>query len=286
MDVTKFSIDGPLKLVPIFSGGGTRLPAHIGILDALKELKIGFDHIVGVSGGSIISALYCTGMPLAEIKKLAIETDFSQFKDFSIIRLLKDGGLCSGDKFETWIDEKLNGITFEDLEINLNILATDVNGGGPVVFNKTTSPTLRVSQAVRFSMSIPLVFSFKPYREHLLVDGAILAEDALYEDWAGDGTPVLCFRLKSEQLAQQNQSRSRFPLKNYLEMLIRTFMTAISREYVHDGHWHNTIVINTGYASPVDFYMSIEQKEALYQAGYMTALSYIPQKMVVPINRK
>ncbi|MDN4501798.1 patatin-like phospholipase family protein [Alteromonadaceae bacterium BrNp21-10] len=273
--------DRSLKLVPIFSGGGTRLLAHIGILDALAELKIKFDHIVGVSGGSIIAALYCTGMPLTEIKKLALETDFSQFKGFSLIRLLKDGGLCSGDKFESWIDDMLKGVTFADLELNLNILATDVNGGGPVVFNKTTSPNLRVSQAVRFSMSIPLVFSFKPYQNHLLVDGAILAEDALYEDWAGDGTPVICFRLKSEQVSQRTIINSRFPLKSYIEMLIRTFMTAISREYVHDGHWHNTIVINTGDASPVDFYMTTEQKEALYQVGYLTALSYIPKKLVM-----
>ncbi|WP_416306710.1 patatin-like phospholipase family protein [Neptunicella sp. SCSIO 80796] len=273
-----------LKLVPIFSGGGTRLPAHIGILDALNELHIKFDHVVGVSGGSIITALYCAGLSLAEIKILALDTDFRQFKGYSLLSLLRNGGLCSGDKFEQWMDEKLGGVRFRDLDIHLHILATDVNGGGPVVFDKYNSPDLKVSRAVRFSMSIPLVFSFKPYKNHLLVDGAILAEDALYEDWAGDGTPVICFRLKSEQEVQNIKPTSWFPLVSYIEMLIRTFMTAISREYVHEGHWHNTVVINTGNASPVDFAMTDSQKELLYQAGYLTALSYIPKKMVVPFN--
>ena len=45
------------KIVPIFSGGGTKLSAHIGILDAMNTLNIDFEHIVGVSGGSIISSL-------------------------------------------------------------------------------------------------------------------------------------------------------------------------------------------------------------------------------------
>jgi len=42
----------------------------------------------------------------------------------------------------------------------------------------------------------------------------------------------------------------------------------MSREYVHDNHWQNTIVINTGLLSPVDFNMSLEQKEFLFKVGY------------------
>lgn len=270
------------KIVPVFSGGGVRLPTHIGILQALKELNISFDHIVGVSGGSIVSGLLASGMPLPQIKKLALETDFNQFKDFSIFRLLKDGGLSSGDRFEQWMDEQLQNKTFSEMELDFHVLATDVNGGGPVVFNKENTPDLKVSMAVRFSMSIPLVFSFKSYREYILVDGAILAEDALFHDWAGDGTPVLCFRLKSEHETNQKFKRSFFSLKSYILMLIKTFMEAISREYVHAEHWHNTIVIYTGKTSSMDFKITAEQKEELYKTGYLTSLSYIPKKLVMP----
>ncbi|MGJ8680884.1 patatin-like phospholipase family protein [Paraglaciecola sp.] len=267
------------QVVPIFSGGGTRLSAHIGILDALNKLDIKFDHIVGVSGGSIVSSLFCSGMPLAEIKLLANDTDFKQFKGFSIITLLFQGGLSTGDKFENWMDRKLKGKTFAELPNNLHILATDVNGGGPVVFNKTNSPNLKISKAVRFSMSIPLFFSFQSYKKHILVDGAILSEDALYKDWAGDGTQVICFRLKSEQVADNKFKKSWLPIKQYVMMLIRTFMTAISREYVHDQYWKNTIIVNTGELSPVDFNITSQQKEKLYQVGYKTALEYVPIRL-------
>ena len=267
------------SIVPIFSGGGTRLAAHIGILDALNKLEIDFNHIVGVSGGSIVSSLYCSGMPLKDIKQLAMETDLKKFRGFSLFRLLRHGGLSSGDAFESWMDKQLNGLTFAEIEKDLHILATDVNGGGPVVFNKTNSPDLKVSEAVRFSMSIPLFFSFKPYKNHVLVDGAILSEDALYNDWAGDGTEIICFRLKSEQVTDNTYKKSWLPLGQYVMMLIRTFMTAMSREYVHAEHWHNTIVVDTGQLSPVDFNITIQQKEELYQVGYNTALEYVPKRL-------
>jgi NTE family protein len=266
-------------IVPIFSGGGTRLAAHIGILKALKQLDITFSHIVGVSGGSIVSSLYCTGMPMQQIKRLAMETDFRRFRGFSLIRLLRHGGLSSGDSFEKWMDEQLKGLTFAELEMDLHILATDVNGGGAVVFNRENTPNLKVSQAVRFSMSIPLFFSFKPYKNHLLVDGAILSEDALHVDWAGDGTEIICFRLKSEQVTDCHYKKSWLPLRQYIMMLIRTFMTAMSREYVHAEHWHNTIVVDTGKLSPVDFSLTKQQKETLYQVGFNTALEFVPKRL-------
>jgi NTE family protein len=267
------------KIVPIFSGGGTKLSAHIGILDAMNTLNIEFQHIVGVSGGSIISALYCTGMPLGDIKKLAIETNFRQFRGFSIITLLLQGGLSSGDAFERWMDKKLEGKSFKDISKDLHILATDVNGGGPIVFNKQNSPDLKISKAVRFSMSIPIFFSFKSYKHHILVDGAILSEDAIFNDWAGDGTPIICFRLKSDQVTDKPFKKSWLPLVQYVMMLIRTFMTAMSREYVHDQYWKNTIIVNTGKLSPVDFNMSIYDKETLYAIGYKTALEFIPKRL-------
>ncbi|WP_035476246.1 patatin-like phospholipase family protein [Aliagarivorans taiwanensis] len=267
------------KLVPIFAGGGTRLPAHIGILAAINELDIDFDHIVGVSGGSIISSLYASGKSIEEIKAIALSTDFDQFKGFSLISLLRNGGLCSGDKFEMWIDNLLGGVRFKDLPMKLHVVATDVRSGSPVVFDAIQTPDEKVSRAVRFSMSIPLIFSFKHYQDHLMVDGSILSEDALHRDWASDGTPVICFRLRGNNDTKPLPTNGWFPLAAYVSLLIRTFMTTISREYVNEKFWHRTIVVNTGNTSPVDFHLDDEAKLALYDIGYQTALDIVPSKI-------
>jgi NTE family protein len=272
------------QIVPIFSGGGTKLSAHIGILDAIHTLGIDFQHIVGVSGGSIVAALHSSGMPLEQIKQLAMDTSFKKFRGFSLLTLIFHGGLSSGDAFERWIDAQLQGKLFKDIDKDLHILATDVNGGGPIVFNKQNSPDLKISKAVRFSMSIPLFFSFQSYKDYILVDGAILSEDALFRDWAGDNTRVICFRLKSDHITCQNFKKSWLPLWQYVMMLIRTIMTALSREYVHDDYWKNTIVVNTGTLSPVDFNISMEQKEKLYRIGYQTALEFIPKRLSLQLT--
>ena len=266
------------QIVPIFSGGGTRLSAHIGIIKALQDMNIGFDTLVGVSGGSIVASLYAKGYSVEQMRELALITDFKQFTEFSLVRLLREGGLSSGDVFQNWMDRQLDGATFTDLPLDLSILATDVNGGGPVLFNKRTSPDMKVSEAVRYSMSIPLIFSFKPFKEHLLVDGAILSEDALFEDWRGDGTPSVCFRLQSTVQKRKAIKKNLLQLPQYVSMLIRTFMTAISREYVNAKYWHNSVVVNTGEISAVDFALSPDIKNTLFELGYTTTKEYLPKK--------
>ena len=241
-------------------------------------MNVGFDTLVGVSGGSIIASLYAKGYTVEQMRELALVTDFKQFTEFSLVRLLREGGLSSGDVFQRWIDEQLEGAVFADLPLNLHILATDVNGGGPVLFNKQTSPDMKVSEAVRYSMSIPLIFSFKPFKEHLLVDGAILSEDALFEDWRGDGTPSVCFRLQSTEQKRKAIKKNLLQLPQYISMLIRTFMTAISREYVNAKYWHNTVVVNTGEISAVDFSLTPEIKNTLFELGYATTKEFLPKK--------
>ncbi|MFT6915446.1 MAG: NTE family protein [Motiliproteus sp.] len=270
------------RIVPILAGGGTRLPAHIGILTALQELGIRFEHLVGVSGGSIVGALYAAGHSVDAINQVAMETDFGHFLSQSLFKLLRSGGLSSGDQFEEWMDAKLKGVTFQELAYDFHVVATDVRTGEPVIFDKTRTPDLKVSAAVRFSMSIPILFSFKPFKHHLLVDGSILSEEALQRDWSDQGDPVVCFRLRSTQAVVTNKRQPLIPLKLYLGMLIRTFMTTMSREYISDAFWHSTVIVHTGAISPIDFRLSKEQKQQLFKAGYDTARSVVPFKLNMP----
>jgi len=112
-----------------------------------------------------------------------------------------------------------------------------------------------------------------------LVDGSILAEDALHRDWSGCGTPVICFRMRSVELSNNISVEGLFPLKSYLTLLIRTFMNTISREYINDKFWDHTVVVNTGAISPVEFNLSDADKEQLFLQGYNTAMEVIPKKV-------
>jgi NTE family protein len=128
-------------VVPIFAGGGTRLPAHVGILHALQAYDIDFNHLVGVSGGSIVSSLFAAGLSPAEIKDIALNTNYNKFREFSLLKLIRNGGLSSGDRFEQWMDGLLGGKTFAELDYNLHIVATDVAKGTPL-FSTKSSPLM------------------------------------------------------------------------------------------------------------------------------------------------
>ena len=271
------------QIVPVLAGGGTRLPAHVGIITALEKLEINYQHIVGISGGSIVASLVASGRKPDELYDLATNIDFNQFRGFSLLHLLFDGGLSTGDHFEQWMDNELQGATFADLPLELHIVATDVKSQQPVIFDKEHTPELKVATAVRYSMGIPLLFTFKHYQQKLLVDGSILAEDALHFDWSHDGTPVMFFRLRSSQIHCDNKINRWLPVSSYMIMLIRTFMTSLSREYVSDRYWGKTLVVDTGKFSPVEFKMSQEEKHELFERGYNTSLEFLPLKIQAQI---
>ena len=54
----------------VFSGGGAKGLAHIGVLKALEENNIPIDYVAGTSMGSIIGALYSLGYTTDEMTEL------------------------------------------------------------------------------------------------------------------------------------------------------------------------------------------------------------------------
>ena len=266
-------------IVPILAGGGTRLPAHVGVLTALRDMDYRYRHIVGVSGGSVVAALAAFGKSPEDMRQLFRDVDFSQFRGYSLVNLILRGGLSNGKRFEHWLEGEIDGACFKDSPIDLNVVATDVRSGQPVIFNRANTPELSVARAVLFSISIPLLFPFHHYGRHVLTDGSILAEDGLFRDWSGDHTPIFCFRLRDTRVAAEHLSRRILPVADYLFMLMRTFMSTLSREYMSDALWLNTVLIETEGMSPLEFHMTPGQKNSLFDAGYNTTREYLPAKL-------
>jgi NTE family protein len=126
---------------------------------------------------------------------------------------------------------------------------------------------------------VPLLFSFKNRGEQVMTDGSILAEEALRRDWSGEGTPVVVFKLRGTGGLEHTRHHPSVPLRDYLSMLIHTFMTTLSHEYINEAFWLSTIVVDTGGVSPVAFSLDADAKRALYRAGYDTTLEFLPAKM-------
>src|SRR5688572_6371087 len=66
----------------VLSGGGARGLAHVGVLQALEELRIPVDAIAGTSMGAVVGGLYASGMTASEIDELMRGLDWNAaFRD-------------------------------------------------------------------------------------------------------------------------------------------------------------------------------------------------------------
>lgn len=180
------------------SGGGALGLAEIGVLQWLEEKHIPVDRVAGTSMGSIIAAMYASGMSPAEIKKFAEDIDwfeamlpeptYSQLsyrrkqdrRNFQIDAALglKHGlegpnGFNPGHGIGLLLDRIAfpeSGIaSFDDLPIPFHCVATDMLNGDRVVLRDGSLAT-----AVRASMAIPGVFTPVEMNGHVLADGGMV----------------------------------------------------------------------------------------------------------------
>ena len=61
----------------VLSGGGARGGAHIGVLQALEELRVPVHRIAGTSIGAAIGGFYASGMSVEELRDFVGELDFN-----------------------------------------------------------------------------------------------------------------------------------------------------------------------------------------------------------------
>lgn len=172
-------------------GGGAKGIAHIPILEAIDELGVYPQCIAGSSIGAIAGAIYASGQPAAtmraEVERLSWNHPGSANAEDSMLGWLEflqpdlgPGGMLKADRFLAALAEIIQVSHFEELQIQLKVVATDFWKREEVVFH--TGP---IANAVRASMSLPGVF--KPFidGDRVLVDGSAVNPvpyDLLFND--------------------------------------------------------------------------------------------------------
>src|ERR1700726_3946753 len=109
-------------------GGFARGFAHLGVLQVLEQNHIPISHIAGTSVGSILGAAYASGAPLARIIETCRTLRFRDIARWRVSRL----GLASNRRLGDLIEQVFESRRFEDLQIPLAVVATDLNTGEPV----------------------------------------------------------------------------------------------------------------------------------------------------------
>ena len=189
------------RVALVLSGGGARGVAAIGVLRVLERSNIPVDLIVGTGMGSVIGGLYAMGYSPDQLQRLIDTTNWDDIlsysdeskrrdlfmdqkiaRDKSVLVLRFDGfepvipqAFSTGQRLSNYLNLlTLQGLyhpepSFNDLRIPFRAVATDLVTGKKFVMDRGD-----ITEALRASMAIPLIFSSIPRDSMQLLDGGLV----------------------------------------------------------------------------------------------------------------
>lgn len=218
-------------------GGGIRGLAHIGVLQVLSEAKVLPDFVSGTSAGSVIAALWASGISPYQMEELACRLNPEKYLDYNLsgflrflLGLILPGpevtfdGFIKGDRIEKLVYQLTGGKTLAQAGLPLAIIGCDIDSGRMVVFTNQDfaikDPRVvmvreaLLSEAVRSSISIPATFVPLRFQDMQMVDGGLQSM-----------VPVLVQRaMGAEYVLAVNLGQTGYnqPVKGLSEIISRT----------------------------------------------------------------
>ncbi|MEN9203452.1 MAG: patatin family protein [Thermostichus sp. DG_1_6_bins_120] len=155
------------KLGLALGSGGARGWAHIGVIRALERAGIPIDYIAGASIGAFVGAIYAAG-ELDELEEFVRDLNWKMILSlFDVV--FPTCGLLDGNKIYELLTEHLQELYIEEAGIPFCCVATDLITGQEVQLRSG-----KMADAVRASISIPVIFTPFQYEGRYLGDGGIV----------------------------------------------------------------------------------------------------------------
>ncbi len=166
------AVPEPVKRAPriglALGGGAARGFAHVGVIQVLEESGIRPVLVAGTSAGSLVAALYASGKTGTQLQQIAETMEEATFADWTLPIFSR--GLLRGDALARYVHAQVGGRRIEDLPLPLGIVATDLNSGQGVLFQRGDTAT-----AVRASSAVPAVFQPVRIAGREYVDGGLVS---------------------------------------------------------------------------------------------------------------
>jgi NTE family protein len=156
----------PPRIGLALGGGAARGFAHIGVIQVLEEAGIRPDLVVGTSAGSLVAAMYASGKTAPEMGQLAQTMDEGAITDWAF----PTRGLIRGEALARYVREQTGGRTIEQMRLPLGIVATDLDSGAPILFQRGDT-----GAAVRASSAVPAMFQPVKIGTREYVDGGLVS---------------------------------------------------------------------------------------------------------------
>jgi NTE family protein len=292
----------------VLSGGGIWGLAYVGVAQVLKEHGIysKIKRIAAVSSGAIFGALMCCGYEPEDMLRILQETDFHSFEDKpNLLRVFTKYGFFAGDAFLHWLQEQVAAsplgagnpdLTFGELAEKggreFYAFATDLNTQTYQEFSQRWTPDLPIVQAVRASMSLPLIFKAWKFTgedglPNIYCDGGMMNNYPLpfFDEppfvkpgtLANEETLGFLFMAPRANAKRPDDGLAYGELHVYLKSLLESIIIGVISSIESPSNTERTVMTDvhaTG-ISPIHFKISSEEVELLVNAGRNSLEEYL-----------
>lgn len=219
----------------VLGSGGARGLAHIGVIRWLEENDFEIKSISGCSIGALIGGVYSAGKleQLSEWMLALDKSDMASLLDFS----WGSGGIFKGDKIINTLVGFLDDIQIEDLPIPFTAVATDIVTEKEVWIN-----TGSLFDAIRASVSLPLLFTPVKRGTSILIDGGVLNPVPIAPTFNDDNDVTIAVNLGGAFLLNEtdlpshtHKNKSTGKLRDDIKNFLGSFMT--NAQVVNQKDW-------------------------------------------------
>jgi NTE family protein len=140
----------------------------VGVIAVLEEAGLRPQLVVGTSAGSLVAALYASGKTSAQLQQTALNMEEVAITDWMLPIIGR--GMFRGDALARCVNDLVANRLMENMAIPLGIVATDLNSGQAVLFQRGDTGT-----AVRASSAVPAVFVPVKINGREYVDGGLVS---------------------------------------------------------------------------------------------------------------
>lgn len=274
----------------VLASGGAKGFAHIGAIEALEERGYHISSVAGTSMGALIGGLYAAG-GLSRVKHWFYDLDNK--KIWSLLDFTWSiSSLVKGDKLMDAMKEIVPDVNIEELAIPFCAVSTDLFTGDEVVIRQGS-----LYNAIRASISLPVIFTQVATDDHLLVDGGLVNGLPLNRVQRKPGDILVAVNLEDHDWGRPEESKpaGRFPK-------VRSTFNALSNNHINMLRRSLTVAIHQNVKlalqlTPPDLYLAVDLKEygsydydnakEIAQLGYeqmQSKLDELERNKVVSIN--
>lgn len=274
------------------SGGGIKAISIIGSLEILfnnghlNNLK----NYIGSSAGGLICLFLIIGYKCEELVDLFLNLNFEEYRDISILNIENNWGLDNGDKLMKLIISIIKqkniskDITFIELfnltNKNLILTGSELLSKSITYFNKYTFPNMKVLDAIRITISYPIIFEPIKFNNGIYVDGGLYAPypiDYYYMNNEGIDVEIKKDKILGITIHNKCKVNEIKDGEEYFFAILNSLQEKMEFNYLESLFKKNkyNVIINIDEINGMDFSLTYEKKIQLYELGKDSAKTFI-----------